>query len=273
MYGSKPSGSPLNGLRLWSDWNSQVYQWVRSITSSKEKYEEIAPKHSGPASFSYMALHMEDLMHPTLSIRFRAIVHLAEWVGSSLTEDQLCCLANQDSNFMGSHERAPDKDKFHFNPVERYGKWKQKVANNYDLELKLNQVGGTGLKMLGYEPMRKLADPKATTKSGYRCTVHVAKCAMEKRLTMNDTIAMQQICQMRPGQDYVGGDIPMIAGALATRGADACCRTCRMNPVCKFFTYIKNEKAEEGSCYLKLSKDKIRFNRDTLKTVVSGDVI
>ena len=272
MYGSKPSGSPLNGLRLWSDWNSQLYQWVRSVTSSKEKYEEIAPKHSGPASFSYMALHMEDLMHPTLSIRFRAIVHLAEWVGSSLTEDQLCCLANQDSNFMGSHDPDAGKNKAFVKPSERYGKWRQRVQDNNWLKEQLHIVGNTGLKMLGYEPMRKLADPEATTKSGYRCTNISPTCSPDFYPSQNRLSSASTSCIMTAGVDYVGGDIPLFAGKVFTKGPVECCQTCKASTICKFFTYIKYNRDTEGSCYLKSATGTARENSDTSRIVVSGEI-
>lgn len=53
-----------------------------------------------------MALHSEDLVSLDKAVRFVAIKDLAKFVGSSLTDDELCCLSMKGSEFMGSHDRS-----------------------------------------------------------------------------------------------------------------------------------------------------------------------
>jgi len=85
MYGKNPSNSPLSAIQLWSDWNSQIHDWAKTITNIKNT------GHAGPAgqkdtSFSYHVIHSEDLIDSSVDVRFAAISQLAEWVGSSKLE-------------------------------------------------------------------------------------------------------------------------------------------------------------------------------------------
>ena len=47
-----------------------------------------------------------DLVNPNQNIRFAAIAQLAQWVGSNISESELCCLAVHHTHFMGSHDRT-----------------------------------------------------------------------------------------------------------------------------------------------------------------------
>ena len=58
-----------------------------------------------------MLLHTEDLMSEDLGGRYAAVRDLAVLVGSSLTQEELCCLAQRDQEFMGSHQRDLWKNK------------------------------------------------------------------------------------------------------------------------------------------------------------------
>lgn len=121
MYNKNPTNSPLNAIQLWSDWNTQIYEWAtaKSVASDRQK----------DTSFSYHVIHSEDLIDNSVDVRFTAISQLAEWVGSSksstcivflhhairvlllvldLNDEQLCCLAVEDNKFMGSHDRVSD---------------------------------------------------------------------------------------------------------------------------------------------------------------------
>ena len=117
----------VKAIRLWSDWNAELTKWAKNMAISEEK------KVSGK-SFGYFALHAEDLVSESMAVKFSAISHLAEWVGSNLSDQDLCCLAMQDAEFMGSHDRSSKKEVGNADTAlsRRYGKWKAKVV--YDLQ-------------------------------------------------------------------------------------------------------------------------------------------
>jgi hypothetical protein len=90
----------VKATRLWSDWNSQVNTWAQMHTQQMDAAKD---PHK---SFGYSVIHAEDLASSSVSVRFHAISGLAAFVGSSLDGETLCCLALQDSKFMGSHDHT-----------------------------------------------------------------------------------------------------------------------------------------------------------------------
>lgn len=150
---------PLKAIKLWSDWNTQAYNWAKAyIDSSSNRPDK---------SFGYFALHSEDLVSDSVAVRFAALSHLSEWVGSDIKNDRLCCLAVLDAEFLGSHDRGARKTvKSEEQLSSRYGKWRGKVAHSSQMNATLHAMGGPGLKLFGYEPMRELASPNARSKSG-----------------------------------------------------------------------------------------------------------
>ena len=57
-------------------------------------------------SFGYLTLHSEDLVSDQAEQRFFAISSLARWVGSNITDEKACCLALEDAEYLGSHDRT-----------------------------------------------------------------------------------------------------------------------------------------------------------------------
>jgi hypothetical protein len=262
MYGAKATSAPLGGVQLWSDWNSQLHHWARDVTGSPAAFE-VASGGRG-ASFRYYALHSEDLVDPVTAVRFSAISNLAAWVGSSLGEDELCCLAVQESVFLGSHDRSAGRGTTKMNAGARYGKWKTKVGNNGKLGAELHALGREGLRTFGYEPPRELTSEHAVSASGYRCTLTPPDCASilkkpEVQFSATD------ICKISPGTDYKGGDIggpPRTVTSL-----DDCCRACKSHPQCKHFTYVPDK------CYMKVSHGTAQSDPNRLDGMVSGDIL
>eukprot|EP01038_Epipyxis_sp_PR26KG_P009312 gene9312-12548_t len=165
MYGTSPDrySVPVKAIRLWSDWNSQLYNWSKDYMNSLKLKSSVE-------SFGYHVIHSEDLVDDDNAVRFAAVVALAEFVGSSLSTDALCCLSLKDSEFMGSHDRTPkEKSNSEAQVQSRYGKWRNRLVGNRGLSDELHKVGEEGLRIFGYEPMRELADSTMATSSGYKC--------------------------------------------------------------------------------------------------------
>lgn len=151
---------PIKAIKLWSDWNSDIYEY------SLQYYQQLSYQKESIKSFGYHLIHTEDLIQDNnIPIKFNTIYHLAKFIGSTLSNDQLCCLAKRNVQFMGSHDRTPIERKQHNNNnnnnqqvKSRYGKWKTHTANNPSLLHDLLYHGKRGLKFFGYEPLRKLPE-------------------------------------------------------------------------------------------------------------------
>lgn len=116
-------------------------------------------------------------MSPVRNIRFAAIYHLAKFVGSTISDSDICCLALAGDEFMGSHDRtSPIKKHSQELLSSRYGKWKQRTDSNPKLLQDLYKYGGNGLKGFGYEPLRALADADMPAPSGFLCSKETVTC-------------------------------------------------------------------------------------------------
>ena len=116
----------VKAMQLWSDWNMQLREW------SVRQADSLRGKASTSATFTYMSVHTEDLVSEDLQVRYSAISSLAKWVGSTLSQEAICCLAQTDTTFMGSHDRTQRKNvKNQAREVSRrYGKWRSLVSHN-----------------------------------------------------------------------------------------------------------------------------------------------
>lgn len=262
MYRERPSSAPLSGIKLWSDWNSQLHHWARDVASSPAAF--YAASGSQGTGFGYLALHSEDLVDPVTAVRFGAIVNLAAWVGSSLTDDELCCLAVQESVFLGSHDRSAGRGTAKINAGARYGKWKAKVGGNGKLGSQLHEHGREGLRTFGYEPARQLAEEGAVSTSGYQCTLTPQDCSSILKKPEVQFTAVD-VCKISPGTDYKGGDIGGSPQTVAN--LDECCRACKVHKQCRHFTYVPDK------CYLKVSQGTAQFDPNRLDGMVSGDIL
>ena len=178
MYGPnvrKISANPkIRAIKLWSDWNTQIYQWAQTYTKS------IREQSASGSAFSYLGFHAEDIASSDVLIRYRAISELASFVGSTVTPSKMCCMAHASAQFMGSHDRMDRKAVQARNQgneqkelSKRYGKWRAAVGNNKQLERELNDAGKDGLALFGYEPSSHFKSDAfkqtAVTINGYEC--------------------------------------------------------------------------------------------------------
>ena len=259
MYSSDNKNNEQKAFSLWSDWNSQIHIWAKNYASKLSQPEK---------SFGYFALHSEDLVSSSLPVKFAAIVHLAEWVGSTLTEDQLCCLALQEGVFMGSHDRMEVTGSPQKQLESRYGKWKVRLQKNVALSKQIHEMGKNGLSIFGYEPLRDQAKGDSTTKTGYVCKVDNSVCIKEKvdaDLQESLEYTYGGKCRVIMGVDYKGGDMSTVDLSAQAKNKGACCQLCTSTPGCKNWTFNK----KDSNCYLKNSKGIELPNRIHL---VSGSI-
>lgn len=74
---------------------------------------------------------------PTHATKFAAIKDVAEFVGSPLSDSELCCLATEGSKDMGSHTTSrKERGKI----TTRFGKWKVRYVG-----MRLDRCAGDGL--------------------------------------------------------------------------------------------------------------------------------
>eukprot|EP00605_Chrysophyceae_sp_TOSAG23-4_P000618 GSChrysophyteH1.ASY1.ANO1.697.1 assembled CDS len=137
MYGMDRTDNHVKGIRLWSDWNSQLYTWAKERVTKLQR------------SFSYMALHTEDLASDKVEIRFKAILNLAKWTGSTLSTQELCCVAQ---NVVKRQNRGNAQKEI----SKRYGKWRGILNRQPALSDAIHKAGAKGLEMFNYEPRRDL---------------------------------------------------------------------------------------------------------------------
>ena len=127
-------------IKLWSRWNTQVLAWCKR-------------KAQQSTDFDHMVLHIEDLVSPDFETRRGAVESVAQFVGSTVGDTGMCCIAELKRIDLGSHtkmERSRD-------PVEsRYGKWK--ALTTPEVLGQLNETGIEGLKTFGYEPWERPED-------------------------------------------------------------------------------------------------------------------
>jgi len=174
----------FKAIKLWSDWNTQLYDWAEHLSRN--------PSPTYPLSFEYLVVHTEDLVDPQLSIRFSAMYHIAQFVGSDMTDNDICCLALADQVYLGGHddfkeanEQIRKKNKEHVDPKTKYGKWKTLLESDPDIARRLTDLGREGLQQFGYSPMREQASVHAATPTGYLCSVEKAKCPAAKMMPKN----------------------------------------------------------------------------------------
>lgn len=274
MYGSIGKTDPITNkaMRLWSDWNVQLNQWAKSIVLDKEKETEIDKDKS--KSFGYLALHVEDIVSKDISVKYAAIYQLATWVGSDLTQEQICCVSLSDSSFMGSHDRT-DKNKVSEDQVNnRYGKWKTKPKETIS---KLNNIGKQGLELFGYEPMRLLSTDDMTTINGFKC-VKDFDCSAVHLVSNQINIGNIKLVaadwgdllrtEILLGFDIKGNDLFSIAIDDNLDDKKQCFNRCNEVLSCKAFTVDTRNKI----CYLKTKSDN-RIQSSSTSHLVSGFLI
>lgn len=282
MYRNSREAMTLNpsvkSIKLWSDWNSDVYRFSKAAAQNKDNvldslWSDTSLGDKSQRAFGYFQLHSEDLVSPNRQVRFAAIYHLSQFVGSTITNDEMCCLAMEDSEFMGSHDRSTLKheggDKQSEAQVSsRYGKWKKHTDHDPQLLSALYKHGRSGLKLLGYEPLRSLASAEMTTDTGYHCNLNATICKKKEETMIDNFISaidwsIPGKCESSYGFDFVGADIK----SIKIKGNDqrSCCKACLETPRCKVFTIDPTQDL----CFLKSGDHGKKFK----KHLISGKVI
>jgi hypothetical protein len=217
MYGAMHRGesAQLKSIRLWSDWNSQIHHWALQYVLHVDRLSEKVD-----TSFGYFAIHSEDLVSSSLPVRHSAISHLAEFVGSNITPQSLCCLALRESDFMGSHDRTSIK-KNAIPLSKRYGKWHTHLDHNKALSDSMHTTGREGLRIFGYDPVRVLPDDPYSTyfseKYGQCSSSTYSACGAEdsqRAAVEADSYKIAGKCAITPGIDYLGGERHSYASML-----------------------------------------------------------
>mmetsp|Transcript_1682 Transcript_1682/g.4419 ORF Transcript_1682/g.4419 Transcript_1682/m.4419 type:complete len:774 (+) Transcript_1682:57-2378(+) len=80
-------------MQLWNDWNVRVHEWATD--PSRNRADENSPE------VDYMLIRSEDLLVPNTQERLDALIALANFVGSTLTPEELCVLNGNDSRDYG----------------------------------------------------------------------------------------------------------------------------------------------------------------------------
>lgn len=275
MYGGQGGmlSPPLMAVRLWSDWNFQLFDWASRRSA--------LPALAAPAassSFGYLALHSEDLVSSQAEVRFAALLSLARWVGSNATEAQVCCLALADAEYLGSHDRTDradirDADK---HVASKYGKWRGMVRGDPRLGQRLGELGAAGLRALGYEPLRPLASAGARSANGFACLESVAaSCPRREAAPLYNAaeFAVPGKCSAQGGTDYKGdgtSDLQTVDMSAEPGGYSPalCCLLCERRPGCHAFTVDVMNRV----CFLKARRGRV-LRSDRTKLLLSGDML
>jgi len=139
-------------MELWNDWNVQAHNWVGDH-SQQSKTSASLLDH---ATVRGHTIRVEDTVSEDISVRFSAFKSVATFVGSTLTDEEICCLANKDrSKKIGKQKKAKDT-------AVTYGKWKEKLKDKPELSKELHDIGSEGLKLFGYEPPQSILDCKGS---------------------------------------------------------------------------------------------------------------
>lgn len=274
FYGSDRNLPQVKAIRLWSDWNTEILEWAQQTIAEYDSQEAIRGEGEADSSFAYFAIHSEDLVSPNVAVKFAAIKYLAIFVGSNLNNKELCIIANEGKDFMGSHDRTHvgKKDSSQTQLAKRYGKWRAHLADPKNAKLKesMYQIGGKGLSVFGYEPLRELADETMVSNDGFQCTIDPevaasqAVAAVTKQFKASD-YAIASVCSAFGDIDYVGEDLQSIMLPEMDMEPTACCMKCKITPGCKHFTIDPTH----SMCYMKTGNN----GRNANLQLVSGDLI
>ena len=79
------TSDPVLAMHLWNDWNTQLLEWEKA--------------HASDEDFDFLVMGSEDLLDPEK--KFESLVRMAEFVGSSVTMEKLCCMSRESVVDMG----------------------------------------------------------------------------------------------------------------------------------------------------------------------------
>jgi hypothetical protein len=137
----------VRAIKLWSFWNTGIYDWAQG------RLQNYAFANSSRI-FDYHLVKSENLLDDSLSTRYEEIKQIVEWLGSSISDVDICCIATVRNEFMGSHQESRmNGEQTKVTEVQinnRYGKWKQILPANPRLSKLIYSEGADGLEKFGY---------------------------------------------------------------------------------------------------------------------------
>eukprot|EP00588_Corethron_pennatum_P016814 CAMPEP_0194309022 /NCGR_PEP_ID=MMETSP0171-20130528/5989_1 /TAXON_ID=218684 /ORGANISM="Corethron pennatum, Strain L29A3" /LENGTH=493 /DNA_ID=CAMNT_0039061981 /DNA_START=373 /DNA_END=1851 /DNA_ORIENTATION=- len=181
-------------MELWNDWNVQAHNWLRLHDQQKE-----TPLNTA-SLLDHATVRVEDTMSEDISVRFSAFKSIASFVGSTLTDEEICCVANKDrSKRIGKQ----GKD----GAATTYGKWKEKLKEKPELSKELHKVGSEGLKLFGYEPPQSILDCKGSH-GNYVCEHRPDMCD-DLPIKSNFIRGVLRMCEVFPKECADMGNLKM----------------------------------------------------------------
>jgi hypothetical protein len=102
--------TPVLAMQLWNDWNADLFEWAQhhanqkvsqwsSTSTSSSSSSNATTSTAAGGNFDYLVVRSEDFLHP--ETKFQAMQRLAHFVGSPLTNEELCCLSRKETRDMG----------------------------------------------------------------------------------------------------------------------------------------------------------------------------
>ena len=245
--------SQVRGIQLWSDWNSDVYEWGAARNAAQDPNVE------------YLKVHTEDLIDP--ATKFETVRQIAGFIGSdAFTNDELCCLVVQPEEFMGSHSlkggRGEKGSAASKTLSSRFGHWRSKLKGKSALGEAMHREGARALQLFGYRD-DGTHPPPPPPRDAYVCSLTTQQCnAMGISFTSlrqphgqrgrggketgSRAIPVDNAqCGYAKDTDYRGGGMDITMNDAAS--AAECCVSCRRHSACGYFTYDPNQRL----CYLK----------------------
>jgi hypothetical protein len=89
--------TPVLAMQLWNDWNADLLEWAERTQMDASSSNTTTT--AGSCHFDYLVVRSEDFLN--VDTKFQAMQRLADFVGSPLTNEELCCLSQKQARDMG----------------------------------------------------------------------------------------------------------------------------------------------------------------------------
>lgn len=139
----------VRAMQLWNDWNTQVHEWA-----TRHAVDNANSKSDSDVTVDYLWMRSEDLL-PGSPRRLECLHALAEFVGSTLTPEQLCALSQQDARDYGKSVEHKTLEAPEAPPMDIVGRWRQ-----LELDKKTTGMLKGRHRRHEYPPRRRLSEFK-----------------------------------------------------------------------------------------------------------------
>ena len=254
--------SPLRAAIMWSAWNSAAQAWATQCT--KERMDT-----ASKGKLSFLTLRIEDLLLTSSDIaanicshkREAAIASLAAFIGSPVSESELCCTCREQPLFLGASIDVTQLSgggknvEYAAGTASGYGKWRTKFRDDPRLGVALNAVTRNTLELFGYGDSSSMSEE---SELNYKRVCHVdvdriprssvqAACARDllgKVFSEPATATHWEAdgCIMIQGYSVAGSSPTGAIVPLAD--SRSCCALCQSEARCKHFAFGR------GACHL-----------------------